>query len=455
MAVQEIRCSLCRRKIKVRDQYDIPIFDPNTGFAICKNCIREVGRFLDEHETAKRNAEHPHGFVVELNEVLKKNKPHVIKEYLDKFIIKQERAKKILSVAAYNHYKRMMYDYVHADGEEELDKSNVIILGPTGCGKTALLSHLSRLLDIPFAVTDASSLTEAGFVGADVEVAVRNLYYAAGKDIEKTEHGIIYLDEFDKIARKSGENNSITADPGHEGVQQGLLKMLEGSVVEFTARGQRKHPEAPTIKVNTRNILFIVGGAFVGIEKIVAKRVKKNDAGMGFGAEIQSNEDESKKYDELIHQVRPEDLMKYGIIPEIIGRLPVICTLETLDEDSLLRILTEPKNAPVKQYEKLLAMDNVKLEFEEEALRAVAKKAIERKTGARSLKGIIEDTMLDVMFDIPKSNDPRRVVITAACINDGESPKILPLDDGTQPQQINLDKPNNPNDPDDEENTPA
>ena len=239
MPVQEVRCSLCRKRIKVHDQYDIPIFDPNTGFAICKNCIREVSRFLDEHDATKvhvNNQPQQSNFANELAGVLKKNKPHVIKAYLDEFIIKQERAKKILSVAAYNHYKRMLYDYKHSGSEEEIDKSNVIIMGPTGCGKTALLSHLSRLLDIPFAVTDASSLTEAGFVGADVEVAVRNLYYAAGKDIEKTEHGIIYLDEFDKIARKSGENNSITADPGHEGVQQGLLKMLEGNVVEFTAK---------------------------------------------------------------------------------------------------------------------------------------------------------------------------------------------------------------------------
>ena len=332
-----------------------------------------------------------------------------------------------MSVAAYNHYKRMKYDAENVGGDEEIEKSNVIIMGPTGCGKTAMLSHLSRLLDIPFAVTDASSLTEAGFVGADVEVAVRNLYYAAGKNVEKTEHGIIYLDEFDKIARKSGANNSITADPGHEGVQQGLLKRLEGSLVEFTERGQRKHPEAPTIKVDTKNILFIVGGAFVGIEKIIEKRLKKNESPIGFGSEIPSKEDTDKKFNELIHQVRPEDLMKYGIIPEIIGRLPVICTLETLDEDALLRILTEPKNAPVKQYEKLLAMDNVKLEFEEAALRHVAKLAIERKTGARSLKGIIEDVMLDVMFEIPKTNEPRRVVITEACIKGEDSPQIFPL----------------------------
>ena len=414
------QCSFCKRVIEVHDQYDLPIYDPNTGFAICKNCIREINRFLDEHDAASEQEER-HVFADQLDDMLQKNKPHIIKQYLDEYIINQDHAKKILSVAVYNHYKRMKYGYEHEDGTE-IEKSNVIMLGPSGCGKTALLSHLSKLLDIPFAVTDASSLTEAGFVGADVEVAVRNLYYAADKDVEKAEHGIIYLDEFDKIARKSGANNSITADPGHEGVQQALLKMLEGSVVEFTQRGQRKHPEAPTIKVDTKNILFIVGGAFVGIEKIIAKRLQKASS-IGFGAEVQGK-DEQPKFDELIHQVRPEDLMEYGIIPEIIGRLPVICTLETLDEDALLRILTEPKNAPVKQYEKLLAMDGVTLDFEEDALRAVAQKAIERKTGARSLKGIIEDVMLDVMYEIPKSNEKRTVIITKECITDGAKPKV-------------------------------
>lgn len=426
MAFDSYHCSVCGRRVKIQSRSDMPVLDPNTGFAICKNCVKNIYNFIieDEKHTLQKSKQ---GFNDELGNLLDKNKPHLIKKYLDEFIIMQDRAKKILSVAAYNHYKRMRYQLENIDGEEEIEKSNVIIMGPTGCGKTAMLSHLSRLLDIPFAVTDASSLTEAGFVGADVEVAVRNLYYAAGRDIEKTEHGIIYLDEFDKIARKSGANNSITADPGHEGVQQGLLKMLEGSVVEFTERGQRKHPEAPTIKVDTKNILFIVGGAFVGIEKIIEKRVRKDDAAIGFGSEIPSKEDTDKKFNELIHQVRPEDLMKFGIIPEIIGRLPVICTLETLDEDALLRILTEPKNAPVKQYEKLLAMDNVKLEFEEAALRRVAKLAIERKTGARSLKGIIEDVMLDVMFEIPKTKEPRRVVITEACILGEESPQIFPL----------------------------
>ncbi|MFC2638628.1 MAG: ATP-dependent Clp protease ATP-binding subunit ClpX [Mitsuokella sp.] len=421
---KQLQCSFCKRVVAVRDQYDMPIYDPNTGFAICSHCIREINHFLDEHETAAAETKQ-RDFAVQLDEILEKNKPHIIKRYLDEYIINQDHAKKILSVAVYNHYKRMKYGLQNEDGTE-IEKSNVIMLGPSGCGKTALLSHLSKFLNVPFAVTDASSLTEAGFVGADVEVAVRNLYYAADKDTERAEHGIIYLDEFDKIARKSGANNSITADPGHEGVQQALLKMLEGSVVEFTARGQRKHPEAPTIKVDTTNILFIVGGAFVGIEDVIGKRVNKNAASIGFGADAKGAS-EKTKFDELIHQVRPEDLMQYGIIPEIIGRLPVICTLETLDEDALLRILTEPKNAPVKQYEKLLAMDGVTLEFEEAALRAVAKKAIERKTGARSLKGIIEDTMLDIMFDIPKSSEPRKVIVTKACIEGTEKPRIEPL----------------------------
>ena len=417
------QCTFCKRIIDVRDQYDMPIYDPNTGFAICKDCVREINRYLDEHD-ASVSSEERTTFRKELGDVLEKTRPHLIKEYLDTYIINQDRAKKILAVAVYNHYKRMKYGYEKKEDEgTEIEKSNVIMLGPSGCGKTALLSHLSKLLDVPFAVTDASSLTEAGFVGADVEVAVRNLYYAADKDIEKAEHGIIYLDEFDKIARKSGANNSITADPGHEGVQQALLKMLEGSVVEFTARGQRKHPEAPTIKVDTKNILFIVGGAFVGIEKIIAKRLKKGNVAMGFGAEVRGK-DLEKEYDALIHQVTPEDLMEYGIIPEIIGRLPVICTLETLDEDALLRILTEPINAPVRQYQQLLAMDGVELVFTEDALRAVAKKAIERKTGARSLRGIIEEVMLDVMFDIPRETAPRRVTVTKECITEGAAPTV-------------------------------
>ncbi len=421
-------CSICKRKIKIQDQYDMPIYDPGSGFAICRECIKNINQFLEENEQAQQRRE-KRRFALELDKIIDKNRPHVIKQFLDEYIINQDRAKKILSVAVYNHYKRMKYMEDKREKEDgiEIEKSNVIMLGPSGCGKTALISHLAQLLDIPFAVTDASSLTEAGFVGADVEVAVRNLYYAADKDIEKTEHGIIYLDEFDKIARKSGENNSITADPGHEGVQQGLLKMIEGNVVEFTARGQRKHPEAPTIKVDTTNILFIVGGAFVGIDKIIEKRLKKDDASIGFSLKSGHKKSGEAKYDELIGQVTPEDLMKYGIIPEIIGRLPIICTLENLDEDALLRILTEPRNAPVRQYKELMALDGIELVFTQEALRAVAKKAIARKTGARSLKGIIEEAMLDLMFELPKSKQPRRVTVNADCIEKGEKPLVEPL----------------------------
>ena len=418
--VHQHECSFCKRIITVTNQFDMPILDPATGFAICKNCISDIYHFIEDSgkASAKKQSQE---FAASLDDIIGKNKPHVIKEQLDKYIIEQDEAKKILAVAVYNHYKRMKYGLEH--GGDAIDKSNVIMLGPSGSGKTALLSHLAKMLDIPFAVTDASTLTEAGFVGADVEVAVRNLYYAADKDVAKAERGIIYLDEFDKIARKSGENNSITADPGHEGVQQSLLKMLEGNVVEFTARGQRKHPEAPTIKVDTKNILFIVGGAFVGIEKIVSSRLKKTEKTIGFGSNV-SSKDEKPKYDELIHQVSPEDLMKFGIIPEVIGRLPVICTLGELNEDALVRILTEPVNAPVRQYEKLLAMDGAELVFEQDALAAVAKKAMARKTGARGLKGILEGIMLDVMFDLPKTQEPCRVIITKECVESGAKPEI-------------------------------
>lgn len=418
-------CSFCGRTITVKDQYDMPIFDPHTGFAICRDCVKQIYHFIEDHEDAQK-ANSAKAITDSLDDVLEKNKPHLIKEFLDRYIIEQEHAKKVLSVAVYNHYKRMKYSTSEENDGTEIEKSNVIMLGPSGCGKTAMLQHLAEMLDIPFAVTDASSLTEAGFVGSDVEIAVRNLYYAADKDIARTERGIIYLDEFDKIARKSGENNSITADPGHEGVQQGLLKMLEGCDVEFTARGQRKHPEAPTIKVNTKNILFIAGGAFVGIDKIIAKRLKKSDAAIGFGSAVEGEKDKPK-FDELLSKVTTEDLIKFGIIPEILGRLPIICTFETLDENALIRILTEPKNAPVRQYQKLLAIDNVELVVEEKALRLIAKKAIDRKTGARGLKSIIEDIMLDIMFDIPRTETHRRVTITEACIKKGALPTIEEL----------------------------
>lgn len=431
--VPQAICSTCGRTIKVYSPYDMPIVDHETGFMMCNQCIRQAYEIIIKEDKRSSRQENKN-LAKSLDSQLQRLRPHLIKEYLDKYIVEQDRPKKILSVAIYNHYKRTKHGLeTNHSIENEIEKSNVLLLGPSGSGKTAILRHLANLLDVPFAVTDASSLTEAGFVGSDVEVAVRNLYYAADGNRERAENGIIYLDEFDKLARKSGENNSITADPGHEGVQQALLKMIEGNVVEFTEQGMRKHPEAPTMKMNTQNVLFLLGGAFVGIEQIIAKRLKKSETLLGFGAKIESKDsslddkEKAKRYDELLRQVSPEDLIKYGIIPEIVGRVPILCPFETLDEDALLRILTEPVNSPVKQYKTLLAMDNVELEFEEDALRAIAKKAIERKTGARSLKGIIEDIMLDVMFDIPKHDMPRRVVITKACVENHEAPDIVLL----------------------------
>lgn len=430
----KVYCNYCNKMVRYEMPYDVPLYEPKIGLAICRNCIKDIYHLIERAaaDNGEKDAEIDNIFTSENSEtekfdidsILKNNKPASIKEYLDDYIIEQDKAKKVLAVAVYNHYKRIKYSEEH--GDDDIEKSNIIMLGPSGCGKTALLYHLSKLLDVPFAVTDASSLTEAGYVGADAEVAVRNLYYAANKDIARAERGIIYLDEFDKIARKSGINNSITADPGHEGVQQSLLKMIEGNVVEFAARGQRKHPDAPTIKLNTKNVLFIVGGAFVEIEKLIEKRLKKGQISLGFNSTVQSD-DKKDKYNDLIHKTQPEDLMEYGILPEAVGRLPIICTLEELDEDALYRILTEPKNALVKQYTKLLSIDNVKLEFEENALRAIAGKAIERKTGARSLKGIIEDLMLDIMYDIPNDNQPRELIITEECITEGKKPVVKSL----------------------------
>lgn len=428
----KVLCNYCRKLVRYEMPYDMPIYEPRLGIAICRNCIKEIYHLIEQAaaDNGEKDAEVDNIFTsnnsdtakFDIDDILKNNKPADIKKYLDDYIIKQERAKKILAVAVYNHYKRIKYAEEHDD--DDIEKSNIIMLGPSGCGKTALLYHLSKLLDVPFAVTDASSLTEAGYVGADAEVAVRNLYYAAGKDIARAERGIIYLDEFDKIARKSGINNSITADPGHEGVQQSLLKMIEGNVVEFAARGQRKHPDAPTIKLDTRNVLFIVGGAFVEIEKLIEKRLNKGKISLGFNSTVKSDDEKKEAYNELIHKTTPEDLMEYGLLPEAVGRLPIICTLEELDEKALYRILTEPKNALVKQYTKLLSIDNVELEFEEAALYAIAKKAIESKTGARSLKGIIEDIMLDVMYDIPNDNERRKLTVTEDCVTKGEKPKV-------------------------------
>ena len=388
-------CSFCKRNITIRSQYDMPIYDPQTGFAICKNCIKDIYGYIVEHDKRDEKSQN-RKFVNSLDDILAKNKPHVIKEFLDQYIINQDRAKKILSVAVYNHYKRMKYGYTHDKRDMNIEKSNVIMLGPSGCGKTAMLQHLSKLLDIPFAVTDASSLTEAGFVGSDVEVAVRNLYYAADKNIEKAEHGIIYLDEFDKIARKSGANNSITADPGHEGVQQGLLKLLEGSIVNVPPQGGRKHPDQKMIPVNTKNILFICGGAFDGIERKIAQRLNTHVVGYSAAKDV-------VKIDRgnLMQYIAPQDLKSFGLIPEIIGRLPILTYLNPLDRTALRNILTEPKNSIIKQYVKLFEMDGVKLEFQPEVFEYIVDKAIEYKLGARGLRSIVETIMMDVMFEIP------------------------------------------------------